>query len=64
MPKITPNITEQAKQIYDNLPSNIKRGEFVSEAIIKLSGKGEPFTAEQIKWLDKYYVRRNENEMP
>lgn len=52
MPKITPNITKEAKEVYDNLPKTINKSIYVSEAIIEKkqreSGTGY-ITQEELK---------------
>ena len=47
MSKITPNITCEAKKVYDNLPKTTNKSQFVSEAIIEKASKTQPFTQEQ-----------------
>lgn len=49
MPKITPDITYSANKIYKSLPSHIKKGEWVSDAIIEKHNReqGKLFTPEQ-----------------
>ena len=35
MPKITPNLTKEAKAIYDLLPATINKSQWISELILK-----------------------------
>lgn len=52
MNKINLLINDEAKKIYEKLPSRNK-GSWVSEAIIEKSNKKEIFTAEQQKVIDE-----------
>ena len=59
MTKITPNITVEAKKVYDNLPKAVNKSVWVSEAIIeKHSSKGEYITREEVQEMIFLYTKR------
>jgi len=57
VPRKTIELTEKADKIYENIPWKDK-GRFVSDAIIEKAEKKQPFTTEQIEFLDKRYEKR------
>jgi hypothetical protein len=62
MPRINPTVTPEAKEIYEKHAKKHQGGEFVSSAIIEKERKetGVIFTAEQIEYLNKYYIRKDD----
>jgi hypothetical protein len=61
MPRINPTVTNKAAQIYNDMPHH-DRGKFVSEAIEEKNAKeqGNIFTPEQIEYLNKHYIRKDD----
>lgn len=59
--EVSLRLTENAKKIYDKLPAKGK-GIWVSEAIEEKHDreKGIIFTPEQIEYLNKYYIRKDD----
>jgi hypothetical protein len=60
VPRITPTVSDRAKQIYESIETVRQRGHFVSQAIIEKWQRenGEPFTKEQIEWLEKHFEKK------
>jgi len=48
---ISIDLNDKAKAVYDGLPREVRKGEWVSHAIIEFDGKAEPFTEEQKQWI-------------
>jgi hypothetical protein len=60
MPKITPNITDKAKAIYDNLPATTNKSGWVSDAIIEKAEKAErgTLTEDRVREIVREELRK------